>query len=134
MIGYLSDLAKADGIDSPTVALATFPGDYGFDSAVGAKLAAEALGLEIVYDGTGKVIPGQDNTPVGGAIAQSGADIVWVAMAANTLAEVYGAALAGGFQGLWAGPPGNWNPALVGPDSPLKDASGARLLRPLVLP
>lgn len=134
MIGYLSDLAKADGVDSPTLALATFPGDYGFDSAVGAKLAAEALGLEIVYDGSGKVLPGQDNSPVGIAIAQSGADIVWVAMAANTLAEVYGAALAGGFQALWSGPPGNWNPALVGPDSPLKDALARDFYNPSYFP
>ena len=134
MIGYLTDLAKADGIDSPTLALATFPGDYGLDSAAGAKLAAEALGLEIVYDGSGKVLPGQDNSPVGGAIAQSGADIVWTAVAANTLAEIYGAALSLGAQALWSGPPGNWNPALVGPDSPLKDALARDYYAPSYFP
>ena len=122
MIGYLSDVAQANGIAGPTLALATFPGDYGLDSAAGAKLAAEALGLEIVYDGSGKIIPGQDNSPVGNAIAQSGAAIVWVAAAANTMAEVYGAALSRGFQGIWSGPPANWNPALVAPESPLRDA------------
>lgn len=122
MIGYLHDVAKGNGIGSPTLALATFPGDYGLDSAAGAKSAAERLGLEIVYDGSGKVIPGHDNSPVGNAIAHSGADIVWVATAANVLAEIYGAALSGGFQALWSGPPANWSPALVAPGSPIKDA------------
>lgn len=134
MIGYLTDIAAESGIDSPTLALATFPGDYGFDSAAGVRLAADVLGLEIVYDGSGKVLPGQDNSPVGDAIAQSGADIVWVAAAANTLAELYGTALSGGFQAMWSGPPGNWSPALVGPDSPLKDALARDYYAPAPFP
>ena len=134
MIGYLSDVARADGSAGPTVALATFPGDYGFDSAAGAKAAAETLGLEIVYDGSGKVLPGQDNSPVGAAIAQSGADIVWVAASPTVLAEIYGAALSGGFQAMWAGPLGNWNPALVAPNSPLKDALARDYYSPSYFP
>ena len=134
MIGYLSDVAKANGIASPTLALATFPGDYGLDSAVGAKAAAETLGVEVVYDGSGKVLPGQDNSPVGGAIAQSGADIVWVAASPTVLAEIYGAALSVGFQAMWAGPPANWNPALVAPNSPLKDALARDYYGPAYFP
>ena len=134
MIGYLSDVAKASGVVSPTVALATYPGDYGLDSAAGAKTAAETLGLEVVYDGSGKVLPGQDNSPVGAAIAQSGADLVWVATSPIELAEIYGAALSGGFQALWAGPPGSWNPALVAPNSPLKDALARDYYSPSYFP
>ena len=122
LVGYLSDVAKADGIAEPTLALASFPGDYGLDSMAGAKLAAEALGIEIVYDGSGQVIPGQDNSPIGNAIAQSGADIVWVSVNAGTFAEVYGAALSQGFQAMWSGATPTWSPALVAPDSPIKDA------------
>ena len=88
----------------------------------GAKLAAEALGIEIVYDGSGQVIPGQDNSPIGNAIAQSGADIVWVSVNAGTFAEVYGAAVSQGFQAMWSGAAPTWSPALVAPDSPIKDA------------
>ncbi len=66
--------------------------------------------------------PNQDNSPVGNAIVESGADIVWVAASASTLVEIYGAALSRGFQAMWSGPPANWNPALVAPNSPLKDA------------
>jgi len=134
MIGYLSDVAKGNGVAGPTLALATFPGDYGFDSAAGAKIAAETLGLEVVYDGSGKVLPGQDNSAVGIAIAQSGADIVWVAASPTVLAEIYGAALAGGFQAMWAGPPANWNPALVAPNSPLKDALARDYYGPAYFP
>ncbi|HHC08467.1 MAG TPA: hypothetical protein ENK55_07100, partial [Actinobacteria bacterium] len=39
------------------VAIATFPGDYGGDGAAGARIGAEAVGLEIVYDGEGAVLP-----------------------------------------------------------------------------
>ncbi len=39
--------------DATTIAIVSFPGEYGQDGAAGAKIAAEALGLEIVYDGEG---------------------------------------------------------------------------------
>ncbi|MCY4371775.1 MAG: ABC transporter substrate-binding protein [bacterium] len=122
LIGYLSDLAKSTGIANPTLAIAGFPGDYGLDSAAGALLAAEALGMEVVHDASGKVIPGQDNAPIGNAIAQSGADIVWVTANAGAFAEIYGSAVAQGFEALWSGAAPTWSPALVAPDSPIKDA------------
>ncbi len=39
--------------DVQTVAIISFPGEYGGDGAAGAAKAAEALGLEVVFDGTG---------------------------------------------------------------------------------
>ena len=51
----LSYLAGAH--DASTVAIISFPGEYGQDGAFGAKAAAEALGLEVVYDGEGAVVP-----------------------------------------------------------------------------
>ena len=49
--------------DVQTVAIISFPGEYGGDGAAGAKLAAEALGLEIVYDGAGQVTPPSADNP-----------------------------------------------------------------------
>ena len=134
MIGYLSDVAMGNGIASPTLALATFPGDYGLDSAAGAKLAAEALGLEVVYDGSGKVIPGQDNSPVGNAIAQSGADIVWVASSRQYLRRDLWCGSLRGFPGVVGGPPCQLESCLGGARLSTQGRVGPRLLRAFLLP
>lgn len=122
LIGYLHDLAQANGVAGPTLAIASFPGDYGLDSVEGAKIAAETLGMEVVYDGGGQIIPGQDNAPIGNAIAQSGATVVWVTANSATFTEVYSAAISQGFEALWSGATPTWSPAFVAPDSPIKDA------------
>ena len=96
------------------MAIASFPGDYGQDGAIGAKIAAEALGLEIVYDGEAAVIPGADQTPVVTGIAESGADFVWLTTGPGQTAEIVGGAAAAGFTGQWAGNSPAWNPALLG--------------------
>ncbi len=93
----------ADAHDAKSIAIVTFPGDYGEDGAIGAKLAAEALGLEVVYDGQGSVVPGADQTPVITNIVESGADIVWVTTNASSLAELIGGAYGEGFTGQWGG-------------------------------
>ncbi len=95
------------------VAIATFPGDYGQDGARGVKVAADDLGLEIVYDGEGAVIPGADQTPVIAGIAESGADWVWVTLNPGHTAEIMGGAVAAGFTGQWIGSAPSWNPALL---------------------
>ncbi len=71
MIEYL----KLQMPDATTIAIASSPGDYGEDSNAGARLAAEALGLEVVYDGTGLINAQDDATlaEVAGGIAGSGA-------------------------------------------------------------
>ena len=122
LVGYMHDIAVDSGISSPTIAVASFPGDYGLDSAEGAIIAAAALGMEVVYDGSGTIIPGQDNAPIGNAIVQSGADIVWVTANAATFTEVYGAAISQGFEAMWSGAAPTYSHALVAPDSPIKDA------------
>ena len=97
----------------PNVAIATFPGDYGQDGARGVKIAAEALGLNVVYDGEGAVIPGADQTPVITGIVNSGADWVWVTLNPGHTAELMGGAIASGFTGQWIGSSPSWNPALL---------------------
>ncbi len=95
------------------VAIATFPGDYGQDAGRGVKVAAEALGLEVVYDGEGAVIPGADQTPVINGIVNSGADWVWATVNPGHLAELMGGAFSAGFRGHWIGSNPSWNPALL---------------------
>ena len=95
------------------VAIATFPGDYGQDAARGVKIAAEALGLEVVYDGEGAVIPGADQTPVITGIVESGADWVWVTLNPGHTAQLLGGSAAAGFTGQWIGSAPSWNPALL---------------------
>ena len=98
----------------PNVAIASFPGDYGEDGAEGVKVAADALGLNIVYDGQAQVIPGADLTPVISGIAESGADWVWLTTNPTTTATLMGGAAQAGFTGQWSGNSPSWNPALLG--------------------
>jgi ABC-type branched-subunit amino acid transport system substrate-binding protein len=99
-----------------TLAVATLPGDYGLDSAAGALIAADLLGLEVVYDASGKIIPGEDLAPIGVAIAESGADLVWVTGSSGTFPAIYGAALATGFEAAWSGAFPNYSPAYLASD------------------
>jgi ABC-type branched-subunit amino acid transport system substrate-binding protein len=102
------------------VAIISFPGEYGQDGATGAKMAAEKLGLEVVYDGEGAVVPGSDQTPVITEIVNSGADFVWATINPTTLSEIMGGAVAQGFTGAWAGNAPTYNPNLL--DTDLKEA------------
>jgi ABC-type branched-subunit amino acid transport system substrate-binding protein len=121
LIEYMVD---ESGIDSPTIAIASIPGDYGLDSAAGAQLAAEALGLEVVYDGIGQVIPNDETTydEVAAGIAGSGADLVFYTATPGAFSAVYGRAIATGFEATWTGAGPSWNPAFVAEDSPIRDA------------
>jgi ABC-type branched-subunit amino acid transport system substrate-binding protein len=126
-IGYISDEVLGG---ASTIAIASLPGDYGQDSAAGAKIAAEALGLEIVYDGEAAIIPTDESaiTSVANGIASSGADIAWVATTPGTFSAIFGQALAAGYQGIWSGPSPSYSPAYVAPDSPIKDAIAASFI------
>jgi len=110
--------------DATTIAIASSPGDYGQDSNAGAVMAADALGLEVVYDGTGLINATDAATlaEVAAGIAGSGAELVWVTTDPTSFGSVYGQTLAAGFQATWSGAGPSWNPALVAPDSPIKDA------------
>lgn len=106
-----------------TVAIATFPGEAGLDSATGAKLGAEAVGLQIAYDGAGKLVPpsptnpNPDVTGVVTSIVGSGADFVFVTANPATLAQLMGGAAAKGFVGKWSGFVGSYNPSLLKSDA-----------------
>lgn len=107
-----------------TIAIASIPGDYGLDSANGAVMAAEELGLEIVYEGLGEVIPGDETTydEVASEIVGSGADIVFYTATPGAWSAVYARAVGQGFEALWSGASPSWNPAFVAEDSAIRDA------------
>ena len=98
------------------LAIISFPGEYGQDGAQGAKKAAEALGLTVVYDGEGAVVPGADQTPVITELVNSGADIVWATVNPTTLAEIMGGAADQGFTAHWSGNAPSWGSSLLGTD------------------
>lgn len=105
-----------------TIAIVSLPGDYGLDSTAGAVLAAEALGLEVVYDGRGAIIPGEDLKPIADEIVGSGADIAFVTATPGTFSGIYGQAIAQGYEATWSGALPSWNPAYIAEDSAIKDA------------
>ncbi len=122
LLGYVTENM---GDEVSTVAIVTFPGDYGLDGAIGAAQAAEAAGLEVVYDGSGTIIPGDESTETEAAnqIVASGADVVYLVTNATATASILGQAIAQGYQGLWTGANPSWNPALLG--SPIGEALAA---------
>ncbi|MDQ3737802.1 MAG: ABC transporter substrate-binding protein, partial [Actinomycetota bacterium] len=95
--------------DVETVAIVSFPGEYGGDGAAGARMAAEELGLEIVYDGTDQVIAptaenaSPDQSAVISQIVESDPDLVWSAINPATLGSIMSGAVGQGFDGLWSG-------------------------------
>lgn len=97
LVGFINEMGGT------TLALATFPGDYGQDAAAGVKMAADFYGMEIVYDGEGAVIPGQDQTSVIQGIAGSGADWTFLTTNPSIGAEIMGGAAQAGYTGMWTG-------------------------------
>ncbi len=95
--------------DVKTVAIINFPGEYGGDGAAGAKMAAEELGLEVVYDGTDQVVAptaenaSPDQSAVISQIVDADPDLVWTSINPATLGSIMSGAVGQGFKGLWSG-------------------------------
>jgi ABC-type branched-subunit amino acid transport system substrate-binding protein len=102
--------------DPSTVAIISLPGEYGQDGATGAKAAAEALGLEVVYDGEGAVVPGSDQTPVITELVNAQPDLVWATITPGTLGEIMGGAYAQGLRAQWSGNSPTYDFHLLGSD------------------
>ncbi|MEE8407300.1 MAG: ABC transporter substrate-binding protein [Acidimicrobiia bacterium] len=114
----------AQNPDFSTIAIASNAGDYGQDSAQGAKIAAEALGLTVVYDGEAKINAADEATlaEVVTGIVSNPADIVWVTTSPGAYAGIYGQSLAAGVVAVWSGAAVAWVPSFIGPDSAIRDA------------
>lgn len=105
-------LVEQSEVANPTLAVISLPGEYGQDGATGAKIAAEALGIEIVYDGEA-AIAGDDFTPVITQLVSASPDIVWITAAPAQLAQIMGGAVAQGLTAQWGGTNPAYNGALL---------------------
>lgn len=112
-IEFVADDFEAVEGARPSFAIVTNPGDYGQDSAAGAKHVADELGLTIAYDGEAAITGAASVPAVAAAIAQSGADWTWIATDPITLAQVVGAAVQLGYEGKWTGAMPSFSPRLL---------------------
>ena len=115
-------LAAQSGVASPTLAVVSLPGEYGQDGAAGAKIAAEELGIDIVFDGEAQ-LAGDDFSGVVAELVAADPDIVWITSSPGILAQVLGGAAAQGLDAIWSGNSPSYNPALLGTEvGPALDA------------
>jgi ABC-type branched-subunit amino acid transport system substrate-binding protein len=103
-IEYMFAAALRDLDNMRRVALVTTPA-YGGDAAAGVKAAVEALGLELVYDGSGVAGPGAYLPSVADAIVASGADMVYAATTPEALTALHEAV---GYGVRWAASSLTW--------------------------
>ena len=88
-----------------------FPGDYGGDGAAGAKIAAEANGLDFKAVETA---PGQEEQAGAiSAIVKQKPDMVLLGTSPTETAVIVGQAASQGYKGQFIGLGPTWNPALL---------------------
>lgn len=124
------DYAVQQGAES--VAVVHFPGDYGDDAMVGARIAAEAHDIEFTDITTGQVAAGDDQSAAVSAVLKAKPDLVYVATSPTELASVIGGAAAQGFQAMFIGSIPTWNSALL--DSPAAPALEAMYMQATSFP
>lgn len=112
-ISFLSDDHLAATGGKPSIAIATNPGDYGQDSAAGARYAAEQLELAIAYNGEGAITDAASVSTVAAGIAGSGADWTWLTTDPITAAQIVGTAVQLGYAGKWSGAMPSFSPRLL---------------------
>ncbi|HSH10366.1 MAG TPA: ABC transporter substrate-binding protein [Ilumatobacter sp.] len=100
-VEWLKGKAESDGMEAK-LAIIGRPGEYGADGSAGALLAAEALGIPVVYDGSGAVA-GDDRTAVISELVGSGATIVWTTLTPGELLDIFGNSVSQGFEAYWSG-------------------------------
>lgn len=115
------DYAAEQGAKS--IAVVHFPGDYGDDAMVGARIAAEENGLKFTDITTGTVDGGDDQTAAVGAVLKAKPDFVVIATGPKEMATVVGGSAAQGFTGKFLGSIPSWNSAvLASPAGPAIEA------------
>lgn len=123
LLGYITD-----NNDVSTLAIASIPGDYGLDSIAGAAMAADALGLEVVYDGTGAIVPaaeGPENPDeIANAIVAADPDVVFLTGRSQDTEAIYSRAVGQGLEAIWTGAFPTYSPRFVAPGSPIAEEAG----------
>lgn len=111
-----------DELGAKGVAAVHFPGDYGDDAMVGARIAADERGVKFTDIATG---PGADQQAAAvKAVLESGADLVVLSTGPLEVAAIVGGAVKSGFKGKFVGSIPTWNTALLeSPAGPALEAS-----------
>jgi ABC-type branched-subunit amino acid transport system substrate-binding protein len=123
-IEAMNILDFVNDMDGKRIALATFDDAYGHDAAAGVKQAIDFYGLDLVYDGTGAVVPGQDTTSVIQGIVDSAADWTFLATNPSLGAEIVGGAARSGYVGMFTGSVPSYDFRLL--DQPVAELYGSR--------
>ena len=100
-VEWLKGYVESQGLE-PSLAIVTRPGEYGADGAAGAAIAAEELGIPVVYDGT-SAVAGDDRTAIVAEILSSGATMVFLTLTPGETIDIFGNAVSQGFEGYWTG-------------------------------
>lgn len=120
LLGYITD-----NNDVTSIAIASVPGDYGLDSAAGAAQAAAAIGLDVVYDGTGAIVPaaeGPENPDeIANAIVAADPDIVFLTGRSVDTEQIYSLAVGQGLEAIWTGAFPTYSPRFIAPGSPIAE-------------
>jgi ABC-type branched-subunit amino acid transport system substrate-binding protein len=112
-LSFIAQSHEAQFGTPPSIAIATDAGDYGQDSAAGARHAATELNLTVAYDGEGLISFGSDLGPIAAGIAQSGADYTWLATDPISMSTIVSGALNLGYEGAWSGAMPTFSPRLL---------------------
>lgn len=106
IVDYMVDTLKAKKI-----AAVHFPGDYGDDAMVGARIAADARGVEFVDITTA---PGaEEQAPAVSSLVKAKPDAVILSTGPIEMAAIVGGAYAAGFQKPYVGSIPTWNSAVL---------------------
>ncbi len=120
ILGYIMD-----NNDVSTLAIASIPGDYGLDAAAGAVQAAEALGYEVVYDGSGLIVPGAEGPEnpdeIANAIIAAAPDVVHITGRSQDTEAIYSAVVGAGVEAIWTGAFPTYSPRFIAPGSPIAE-------------
>lgn len=120
LLGYITD-----NNDVSTAAIVSIPGDYGLDSAAGAAMAADALGLEVVYDGTGAIVPGAEGPEnpdeIANAIVAADPDVVFLTGRSEDTEQIYNRVVGQGLEAIWTGAFPTYSPRFIAPGSPIAE-------------
>jgi len=120
ILGYIQE-----NNDVSTVAIASIPGDFGLDAAAGAAQAAATLGLEVVYDGTGLIVPGAEGPEnpdeIANAIVAADPDIVHLTGRSQDTEAIYSLAIGQGLEAVWTGGFPSYSPRFIAPGSPIAE-------------
>lgn len=101
-----------DELSADKVAAVHFPGDYGDDAMVGARIAAEERDIDFEDITTA---PGADKQAAAvGAIVKAAPDVVVVSTGPIEMAAIVGGAAQAGFKGKFIGSIPSWNAAVLG--------------------